>query len=535
MSVAVPETIEMALVACGDVAPGHRFTTYFGGWWTAAAERVERLNPETERRDKAKNALERNQGDRGEKTRLSRANKAIVDSRRRLANQRDFAWRDNDFSKRDLEALTNFDVRTLGSGLLEGVRQRQSHLADRVPSIWRQPVTLTAPLATGLGLAHPIENGFAFLSPYGLPYLPGASVKGVLRRAAEELALLEGDSKGWTMGAVWRLFGFDANSSYLDGGRVADQDSPVDLAIEAERQRWLLAFEESCGEADPLRDAFLGAALPQEVQESGVAAVLRTLVSDQRLRRKVHHGGALDFWDVFPAPHEGKLRLDIMNPHQRAYLLGHGPPGTWEDPLPIFFLALPPLTRMEFFVAHRITPAMSCPSWKELLGAALEHAGDWLGLGAKTAAGYGRFSTSVAPVQVQETTTKHSHVGETRQTRPPKTEARRKDRPKHENVRSAVLSDPVRVGSRIRVRVLETKTAKGGWRFEVIDRPGLVGVLRPGDSPPSDPVAGSDLEVTVVAGGSTPQFSLEPPAATAIPGRTKSQRAAPSRRNVPRG
>jgi CRISPR-associated protein Cmr6 len=47
----------------------------------------------------------------------------------------------------------------------------------------------TAPFATGLGLEHPIENGFSFMSPYGLPYLAGSGVKGVLRRAAEELAI----------------------------------------------------------------------------------------------------------------------------------------------------------------------------------------------------------------------------------------------------------------------------------------------------------------------------------------------------------
>ncbi|MFO1322242.1 MAG: type III-B CRISPR module RAMP protein Cmr6 [Burkholderiales bacterium] len=45
----------------------------------------------------------------------------------------------------------------------------------------------TAPFATGLGVEHPVENGFAFLSPYGLPYLAGSGVKGVVRRAAEEL------------------------------------------------------------------------------------------------------------------------------------------------------------------------------------------------------------------------------------------------------------------------------------------------------------------------------------------------------------
>jgi len=47
----------------------------------------------------------------------------------------------------------------------------------------------TAPFVTGTGLEHPMENGMAFLSPYGLPYLPGASIKGVLRRAAQELAV----------------------------------------------------------------------------------------------------------------------------------------------------------------------------------------------------------------------------------------------------------------------------------------------------------------------------------------------------------
>lgn len=45
----------------------------------------------------------------------------------------------------------------------------------------------TAPFATGLGLEHPVDNGFAFLTPYGLPYLAGSGVKGVLRQAANEL------------------------------------------------------------------------------------------------------------------------------------------------------------------------------------------------------------------------------------------------------------------------------------------------------------------------------------------------------------
>ena len=63
----------------------------------------------------------------------------------------------------------------------------------------------TSPFATGLGIEHPIENGFAFLSPYGLPYLAGSGVKGVLRHAAEELHAMGALPEA----AVERLFGHD--------------------------------------------------------------------------------------------------------------------------------------------------------------------------------------------------------------------------------------------------------------------------------------------------------------------------------------
>ena len=56
-----------------------------------------------------------------------------------------------------------------------------------------------APFTTGLGNEHPLENGFAFLSPYGVPYLPGSGVKGVLRQAARELVSGKwGEIAGWS-------------------------------------------------------------------------------------------------------------------------------------------------------------------------------------------------------------------------------------------------------------------------------------------------------------------------------------------------
>lgn len=66
----------------------------------------------------------------------------------------------------------------------------------------------TAPFATGLGWEHPNENGFAFLQPYGLPYLAGSGVKGVLRRAAQELAE-SNQNCGWTAEVITQLFGLE--------------------------------------------------------------------------------------------------------------------------------------------------------------------------------------------------------------------------------------------------------------------------------------------------------------------------------------
>jgi CRISPR-associated protein Cmr6 len=95
---------------------------------------------------------------------------------------------------------------------LKALLVRQQAMAEALPEDRRHIVEgrATSPFATGLGLEHPVENGFAFLSPYGLPYLAGSGVKGVLRRAAEELEK-DGHLPG---GTAFSLFGHeDANDA----------------------------------------------------------------------------------------------------------------------------------------------------------------------------------------------------------------------------------------------------------------------------------------------------------------------------------
>ncbi|RIH89339.1 CRISPR type III-B/RAMP module RAMP protein Cmr6 [Meiothermus luteus] len=57
-------------------------------------------------------------------------------------------------------------------------------------AVWLEATTKT-PLAIGLGNASPIENGLAIHHTYGVPYLPGSALKGLLRRAAEHFGLSE--------------------------------------------------------------------------------------------------------------------------------------------------------------------------------------------------------------------------------------------------------------------------------------------------------------------------------------------------------
>ena len=85
--------------------------------------------------------------------------------------------------------------------ILAGLASRQQATAEALSESQRAAFSANAvaPFTTGLGNEHPLENGFAFLNPYGLPYLPGSGVKGVVRRAAEELASGEwGKTHGWS-------------------------------------------------------------------------------------------------------------------------------------------------------------------------------------------------------------------------------------------------------------------------------------------------------------------------------------------------
>ena len=181
-------------------------------------------------------------------------------------------------------------------------------------------------LVVGLGLPHPTETGFLFDRVTGCPYLPGSSVKGLLRAAARLVAAgeLEGDRAAWTEKEIRRIFG-----------------------------------PELGGEHTP-----------------------RT--------------GSIVFYDAFPKEWP-RLDVDVLTPHHRDHNDKKAPPADWDEPNPVPFLAIAPgaVFRFAFGPGDSERFENDFPKLESLLGTAL----DWLGIGAKKAAGYGVFGEEaiVAP------------------------------------------------------------------------------------------------------------------------------------------
>jgi CRISPR-associated protein Cmr6 len=242
--------------------------------------------------------------------------------------------------------------------MMKALEVRQTLAFSSMPPAqgMRLHATAVAPFTTGLGNEHPLENGFAFLNPYGLPYLAGSGVKGVLRAAAKELASGQWDSKEWH---------------------------------HAEDPRHEVREPEG-------KDGRQGKHLFD-------ASDLDVLFGSEALNGENHLRGVLSFWDVIPQIDGNSLMVEIMTPHQSHYYqedakkgAGSTNPHDSGSPNPISFLTVPPQSQFAFHVVcdnarleHLAPDLANNERWKVLLKEAFKHAFAWLGFGAKTSVGYG--------------------------------------------------------------------------------------------------------------------------------------------------
>jgi len=169
------------------------------------------------------------------------------------------------------------------------------------------------PFVTGLGRNHPVENGFAWHQSLGTPYLPGSSVKGIVRS-------------------------------------------------------WAKVWEE---EADEVVNRIFG---PRGSDSASVGSVI--------------------FLDSIPVD-QVQLKSDVMTPHYGPYYQGNEPPADWHNPVPVPFLVVD--SKQDFLfglLPRRPTEWQDKEDCQKAVGW-LKLALKYVGGGAKTAAGYGRFEQIV--------------------------------------------------------------------------------------------------------------------------------------------
>ncbi len=203
-------------------------------------------------------------------------------------------------------------------------------------------------LIVGLGAKGALEIGITLHHTTGLPYIPGSALKGLAR----SFALL-------TIAAE------------LGQPPVYTDPASADAASEQ-----LAALDEAlaAGEVDhPLAPAYR--AIFGTQGEAGACVFFDAVV-----------------WDVPQTPHQGALfTVDVMTPHFPKYYRSSGaqPPTDADSPNPVTFLA----------VNEGITFAFAVGRRRPLDDETLKQARKWLrsglmqlGVGSKTAAGYGIFA-----------------------------------------------------------------------------------------------------------------------------------------------
>ena len=193
---------------------------------------------------------------------------------------------------------------------------------------------LESRLAIGLGQESPLENGVLLHPTLSVPYLPGSALKGLARAFADHWAPYE-----------------------------------------------------------------------TEEEESALTAAATRIFGPRQRGDATGSVGSVIFFDALPISPVCRLEKDVMTPHQSEYY-GADPdttvpsaPGDWNSPTPLDFVTLAKDTEFRIMVAPRKADAAETfradvkTAWEWL-----ERGLDILGIGGKTASGYGRIKLGPDPI-----------------------------------------------------------------------------------------------------------------------------------------
>lgn len=253
-------------------------------------------------------------------------------------------------------------------------------------------------LLVGLGNAHVKETHLNLHHTYGVPYIPGSSLKGICRHYVVSEIL---DRFGDNLNCLDNLLLLDVE------GFLYSKDIEVDLKKKT-------VYEEKNGDRKTIHNlkeqtlklaaeyiSILVAKQKAEKKEEKLTEKEEALAAKEinwkelDLARAIFgnndQAGGIVFYDAFPQ--RCNIDLDIMNPHYSDYYgddSGKKMPVDSENPIPIKFIAVGTGSTFRFALSNR-----GYGQDNDLLHQAkawLQKALENQGVGAKTAVGYGFFN-----------------------------------------------------------------------------------------------------------------------------------------------
>jgi len=215
-------------------------------------------------------------------------------------------------------------------------------------------------LVIGAGYPSFIENGFLFHHVYGIPYIPGETLKGLAR-------------------TVFILSVAEAIKGKFDPSKIEEV-----LSEEAEKE----ISEEAKGILHQIPEK-INIILDNYTIENPVETFRKIFGSKERR-------GQVIFFDAYPVDFDPSkhFEADIMNPHYGKYYQADEAPADWLNPNPIHFLALKEGIVFEFSLGLAPLELMEDNEEKFLLETArklLEVGLKNFGVGNKKRKGYGWF------------------------------------------------------------------------------------------------------------------------------------------------
>jgi CRISPR-associated protein Cmr6 len=244
-----------------------------------------------------------------------------TETNRSLLFDKFYRWKELGALLKEQDKDKNLETLTGSCGNRKQIEKQAERMCDLLENLGGRYEVFrnTWHVAVGMGVDHPLENGLVWHPTLGTPYIPGSSVKGMVRAWCEQW-------EGWDVEKIEKVFG-------------KATENETDAA-----------------------------------------------------------SGEYIFFDALPVA-EVHLTSDVMTPHMGKWYEKGGDakhddenkPGDWHSPVPVFFLVVKEIKPL-FAIAPR--PGTD-GKYLDTLMKALKNALQSIGIGAKTAAGYGRFEVAV--------------------------------------------------------------------------------------------------------------------------------------------